>query len=57
MKNIKHWIVKNPDLAFAVLLAICVYSYFALTNNSSPRTEPAMLLWNGLRYWALWGWR
>ena len=33
MKNIKHWIVKNPDLAFAVLLAICVYSYFALTNE------------------------
>jgi len=33
MKNIKHWIVKNPDLAFAVLLAICVYSYFAFTNE------------------------
>ncbi|MGI9450121.1 MAG: hypothetical protein ACR2QH_05705, partial [Geminicoccaceae bacterium] len=29
----KGWIVSNPDLAFAILLAVCVYSYFAFTNE------------------------
>ena len=33
MDKIRNWILKNPDLSFAILLAICVYSYFALTND------------------------
>lgn len=31
--RIKTWLVANPDLAFAILLALCLYSYFALTNE------------------------
>jgi ribose transport system permease protein len=27
------WVAHNPDLSFAVLLAACVYVYFALTNG------------------------
>jgi ribose transport system permease protein len=33
MEKIKNWIVENHDLAFAILLMICVYGYFALTNE------------------------
>ena len=33
MDKIKNWVVENHDLAFAILLAICVYGYFALTNE------------------------
>ena len=33
ISRIKHWIVQNHDLAFAILLAVCVYGYFALTNE------------------------
>ena len=29
----KNWTSGNPDLAFAILLACCVYGYFALTNE------------------------
>ncbi len=29
----KNWVVANPDLAFALLLAICVYGYFAVSNE------------------------
>ena len=32
MEKIKHWVTENPDLAFAILLAVCVYSYFAVTE-------------------------
>ncbi|NNE87622.1 MAG: ABC transporter permease [Silicimonas sp.] len=31
--RLKNWMSENPDLAFAILLSICVYSYFALTNE------------------------
>jgi len=31
--KIKNWIVENHDLAFAILLAVCVYGYFAFTND------------------------
>lgn len=31
--RLKNWVVGNPDLAFAILLAVCVYGYFALTND------------------------
>ncbi len=27
------YFIENHDLAFAILLAICVYGYFALTNE------------------------
>ena len=33
MYKIKSWVIENHDLAFAILLAICVYGYFALTNE------------------------
>lgn len=33
VSKIKNWAVGNPDLAFAVLLAVCVYGYFAVTND------------------------
>ncbi len=33
MAKLKNWIIHNPDLAFAILLAVCVYSYFAITND------------------------
>ncbi|MFK8035705.1 MAG: ABC transporter permease [Hyphomicrobiales bacterium] len=33
ISKLKNWIVGNPDLAFAILLAVCVYSYFAFTND------------------------
>ncbi len=29
----KKWLTGNPDLAFAMLLACCVYGYFAITNE------------------------
>lgn len=31
--KLKKWVIGNPDLAFAILLAVCVYTYFALTND------------------------
>ena len=31
--KLRNWIAGNPDLAFAILLAVCVYGYFALTND------------------------
>ncbi len=31
--KLKNWVIENPDLAFAILLAICVYGYFAATNE------------------------
>ncbi len=31
--KLRKWIAGNPDLAFAILLAVCVYGYFALTND------------------------
>ena len=33
MTHLKNWIVENHDLAFAILLAVCVYGYFAATNE------------------------
>ena len=33
MSRIKNWVVENHDLAFAILLAVCVYCYFAFTND------------------------
>ena len=33
ISRVKHWVVQNHDLAFAILLAVCVYGYFALTNE------------------------
>ena len=33
MDKIKNWIIDNHDLAFAILLAVCVYGYFAFTNE------------------------
>lgn len=33
ISKLKNWIIGNPDLAFAILLAVCVYSYFAFTND------------------------
>ena len=32
--RVKSWIVGNPDLAFAILLAACVYGYFALFERA-----------------------
>ncbi len=31
--RLKTKVVDNPDLSFAVLLAVCVYGYFAVTND------------------------
>jgi len=31
--RVRHWIVDQPDLAFAILLSSVVYLYFALTND------------------------
>ena len=33
LSRIKNWVAGNPDLAFALLLAICLYSYFAFSNE------------------------
>ena len=33
IERLKNWVSESPDLAFAILLSICVYSYFALTNE------------------------
>lgn len=33
MARLKNWVIGNHDLAFAILLAVCVYGYFALTND------------------------
>jgi ribose/xylose/arabinose/galactoside ABC-type transport system permease subunit len=33
MNKIKQWIIDNHDLAFAILLAVCVYGYFALSTE------------------------
>jgi len=31
--KIRNWVVDNHDLAFAIMLAVCVYGYFAVTND------------------------
>jgi len=31
--RIRNWVVDNHDLAFAIMLAVCVYGYFAITND------------------------
>ena len=33
IERLKNWVSESPDLAFAILLSVCVYSYFALTNE------------------------
>lgn len=33
IERLKNWVAENPDLTFAILLAICVYTYFGLTND------------------------
>ncbi|MCH9852572.1 MAG: ABC transporter permease [Alphaproteobacteria bacterium] len=30
---VRDWITRNPDLAFSILLAACVYSYFAFSSE------------------------
>lgn len=32
MERIRHWVIDNPDLAFAILLAASVYGFFAITE-------------------------
>ncbi len=32
MQRIKNWITENPDLSFAILLAVSVYAFFAITE-------------------------
>ena len=32
MERVKNWIIDNPDLCFAILLAISVYAFFAFTE-------------------------
>ena len=32
MERIRHWVTENPDLSFAILLAISVYGFFAITE-------------------------
>ncbi len=41
----KLWVTNNPDLAFAVLLAVCVYGYFAFSNDlfATHRTTYAIM--------------
>ncbi len=41
----KTWVSNNPDLAFSILLAVCVYGYFALTNDlfATHRTSYAIM--------------
>ncbi len=36
MTRLRNWVIDNPDLAFAVLLAVCVYAWFAFTNELFP---------------------
>jgi len=33
VSQLKSRLVRNPDLVFALLLAVCLYSYFAFTND------------------------
>ena len=33
INRLKNWVSDNPDLAFAILLSVCVYSYFAVTSE------------------------
>jgi ribose/xylose/arabinose/galactoside ABC-type transport system permease subunit len=33
IERLKNWIAENPDLSFAILLAVCVYAYFGFTNE------------------------
>ncbi|MCR9238358.1 MAG: ABC transporter permease [Alphaproteobacteria bacterium] len=41
----KLWVTNNPDLAFAILLAVCVYGYFAFSNEffATHRTTYAIM--------------
>ena len=45
MVRLRNWVTENPDLAFAILLAVCVYAYFAFANELFPthRTTFAIL--------------
>lgn len=31
--TVRNWVSRNPDLAFSILLALCVYTYFAFSNE------------------------
>ncbi len=43
--KIKTWVVANPDLTFAILLAVSVYSFFAVTEDlfATQRTVYAIM--------------
>jgi ribose/xylose/arabinose/galactoside ABC-type transport system permease subunit len=45
MSRAKLWVTNNPDLAFAILLAVCVYGYFAFSNElfATHRTTYAIM--------------
>lgn len=32
MERVKHWVIENHDLSFAILLMVCVYGYFAIAE-------------------------
>ena len=57
MNRIKNWVIGNHDLAFALLLAACVYGYFAFTNDlfATHRTTFAIMerfAWGARTGWA-----
>ena len=45
MRRLRNWILDNHDLAFAILLAVCVYAWFAFDNEyfATHRTTFAIL--------------
>ena len=54
MRRLRAWIVKDHDLAFAILLAACVYAYFGFTNELfRGRTERHSRSWSASPFWAL----
>ena len=44
-EKIRNWVVSNPDLTFAILLAISVYGFFAVTEDlfATQRTVYAIM--------------
>jgi ribose transport system permease protein len=39
--KIKNWVIANPDLTFAILLAMSVYSFFGVTEDLFPTHRTA----------------
>ena len=56
MERIKHFVTENPDLVFAILLAVGVFTFFAITEPLFFTHRTGFAIMNDSRFWALSDW-